>query len=81
MRKIRTWKDNLNDVIRDVLFVDTELLDFMMIPEDDREDIIKFISKYCIRNPSPDELMTNEKVRLCYGDMEGRSIGKHVLKK
>ena len=45
MRKIKTWKDNLNDVIRDVFFVDTELLDLMMIPEDDREDIIKFIGK------------------------------------
>lgn len=81
MRKIKTWKDNLNDVVRDVLFVDEELLDFMMIPQEDRKNILKFIDKYFIRNPAPDELITTEKVRVCYGDLESTSIGKNVIKK
>ena len=45
MRKIKTWKDNLNDVIRDVIFTDSELIDLMMIPMEDKEDIIRFIDK------------------------------------
>ena len=81
MRKIKTWKDNINDVVRDVVFSDVEFLDYMLIPEDDRENIVKFIDKYFIQNPSPDELMTTEDVRICYGDLAGRSIGKNMLKK
>lgn len=65
MRKIKTWKDNLNDVVRDVIFNDQEMMDLMMIPKKDRENIIKFIDKYFIRNPAPDELVTNEDVRIC----------------
>ena len=45
LRKIKTWKDNLNDVIRDVIFTDSELIDLMMIPMEDKEDIIRFIDK------------------------------------
>lgn len=81
MRKIKTWKDNLNDVTRDVIFADEELLDLMMIPEEDREDIIKFINQYYIRDPAPDEILTTEDVRICWGEQEGKSIGKYVLKK
>jgi len=81
LRKIKTWKDNLNDVVRDVVFADHELLDYMMIPEADRENIVKFIDKYFIRNPAPDELLTKEDVRICYGELAGRPIGKYVLKK
>ena len=53
----------------------------MLIPEQDREDIIKFIDKYFIRNPAPDEILTTEDVRICYGELAGRSIGKYMLRK
>lgn len=76
LRKIKTWKDNLNDVVRDVIFADQELMDYMLIPEDDRGNIIKFIDKYFIRDPAPDELVTSEQVRICYGDLAGTSMGK-----
>lgn len=52
-----------------------------MIPKKDRENIIKFIDKYFIRNPAPDELVTNEDVRICQGELAGRPIGKQMLKK
>lgn len=81
MRKIKTWKDNLNDVVRDVFFTDTELLDYMLIPQSDRENIIKFQENYFVKDPDPDELITKEQVRVCYGDKEGTSIGKNALKK
>lgn len=81
MRVTKTWKDNLNDVVRDVIFPNEELMDYMMIPMNDRDDIVKFIDKYFIRNPAPDELITTEDVRICYGETEGRSIGKNMLKR
>ena len=81
MKKIKTWKDNLNDVIRDVFFADQELLDYMMVPEEDRYNIIKFIDKYFIRNPAPDELITNENVRICYSEDSGKPFGSNVLNK
>lgn len=81
MKKIKTWKDNLNDVIRDVLFPDEELLDLMMIPEDDRENIVKFIDKSFIRDPGPDEIVTDEDVRICYSEMEGQALGSNVVRK
>ena len=49
LRKTRTWNDNLNDVVRDVFFVDEELLDLMCIPEKYRGDIAMFIQKYLVR--------------------------------
>ena len=81
MRKTKTWQDNLNDVIRDVFFVDSELLDLMLIPEDERDDIIMFIKKYLIRNVAPDEIITDERVRVCYSEEAGRTLGSNILKK
>lgn len=81
MRKIKTWQDNLNDVIRDVFFVDDELLDLLLVPFEDREDIIKFIDKYLIRSIAPDEILSDEKVRVCYSEETGRKLGSNILKK
>lgn len=53
----------------------------MMIPIEDRDDIIKFIDKYFIRDPASDEILTTEDVRICYSEQAGRSLGKNVLKK
>ena len=52
-----------------------------MIPEKDRQNIVKFIDKYFVRNPAPDELITNEDVRICYGELAGRPIGKQMINK
>lgn len=81
MKKIKTWQDNLNDVIRDVFFPDSELLDLMLIPDNDRSNIIKFIDKYLIRSVAPDEILTDELVRVCYSEESGRLLGSNILKK
>ena len=81
MRKVKTWKDNLNDVIRNVFFADDTLLDAMMIHKEERQNIVKFTDKYFIRNPVPDELITTENVRICYSEEQGRSIGSNMIKK
>ena len=80
MRKTQTWDDNLNDVIRDVIFPNTEMLDLMLIPNDDRSDIIKFIDKYFVKDVTTDELLTTEDVRICYFKEQGRSIGMRANK-
>ena len=81
MRKIKTWNDNLNDVIRDVFFADEELIDLMLIPNEYKDDIATFIQKYFVKDVTSDEIITNEDVRICYFQSEGRSIGMNVLKK
>ena len=66
VEKTRTWNDNWNNVIRNVLFQDQKLLDLMLIPKG--TDILKFQDKYFIRDGSTDELLTNEKVRIVWHD-------------
>lgn len=53
----------------------------MMIPEDDENNIVKYISNYLIRSNAPDEILTNENVRICYSEDAGRSLGSNCLKK
>lgn len=81
MRKTSTWHDNLNNVIRDVFFQDEELLDLMVIDIKDRKNILKFIDKYFVKAVVSDEIVTDEKVRICYHEEEGRSIGSNMTKK
>ena len=80
-QKLRTWHDNLNNVIRDVIFPNEELLDLMLIKGEDRENITKFIDKYFVKDPVTDELVTDELVRICYYEDSGRSLGMNVNKK
>lgn len=69
VEKTRTWQDNWNNVVRNVLFQDDKLKELMLVPEG--TDIITFQKKYFIRDGSTDELLTNEKVRVVTYDEEG----------
>ena len=69
VEKTRTWQDNWNNVIRNVLFPDDKLKELMLVPQG--TDILKFCDKYFIRDGSTDELLTNEKVRVVHHDSEG----------
>lgn len=73
VQKIKTWKDNWNDIIRYVLFQDDKLKQLMLIP--DSTNIIDFIDKYFIENVSGDELIFNEKVRIVWYDKQMDSTG------
>ena len=76
--KERTWNDNWNNVIRNVLFEDKVLLDLMLVPKD--TDIVKFRDKYFIRDGSTDELLTNEKVRIVWHDEKmNRGLGSRKV--
>lgn len=81
MRVKRTWNDNWNDVIRNVIFQDDELKDLMLIPENEKDDIIAFIERYFIEDAMADELLTNEKVRICYYGEEGTDFGSNHIRK
>ena len=69
VEKTRTWQDNWNNVVRNVLFQDEKLKELMLVPEG--TDIMTFQKKYLIRDGSTDELLTNEKVRVVTYDEDG----------
>lgn len=69
VEKTRTWQDNWNNVVRNVLFPDEKLKELMLVPNG--TDILKFQEKYFIRDGSTDELLTNEKVRVVHHDAQG----------
>ena len=75
MPEKRTWNDNLNNVYRDVLFADTELKECMAIPESERDNIAAFRDRYFVRSPIPDEIVTDEKVRVAWYTEEGTMFG------
>lgn len=82
MKKLRTWNDNLNSVIRDVIFPDAELKSLMCIPEKSFGSIREFIGRYFIEDVLPDEPVIDEKVRVVWYDTEGAQLGTpHVLRK
>lgn len=63
----RHWIDDWNDILRDVIFPDEELKTLMKIPEG--TDIITFVDKYFIRANYTTKTLTNEPVRIVYGDL------------
>lgn len=69
VEKTRSWQDNWNNVVRNVLFEDDKLKDLMLVPKG--TSIIDFQKKYFIRDGSTDELLTNEKVRIVTYDEQG----------
>jgi len=79
VEKERTWNDNWNNVIRNVLFMDEKLLNLMLVPKG--TEITRFQDKYFIRDGSTDELLTNEKVRIVWHDEKmSRGMGSnHVF--
>ena len=63
----RNWIDDWNEIIRNVIFEDEELKTLMKIPED--TDIIEFIDNYFIRANYTTKILTNQPVRIIYGDL------------
>lgn len=73
VEKTRTWKDNWNNIIRDVFFEDEKLKELMLLPEECT--IIDFIREYFIEDLNPDEVISDHKVRISYYDSQGRDSG------
>lgn len=69
MQSIRGWIEDWNDIIRQIIFKDTELKSLMMLPEN--TTIISFIDKYFIRAGYTNKLLENEDVRIVYSDIQG----------
>lgn len=79
IEKIKTWKDNWNDIIRYVIFQDTRLKELMMVPQE--TTVLQFIDKYFMELESGSEILTNEAVRILYYDGEGGSTGNKNVKR
>lgn len=68
MGAIMKWADAWNDIIRNVLFKDERLKELMLLPED--ITILTFIKDYFIRAGYTNTTVTDEKVRIIYGDIQ-----------
>lgn len=64
---VRSWITEWNDIIRNVIFKDTELRQLMELPEDIK--IIDFIDRYFIRAGYTSKLLKDESVRIVYGSV------------
>lgn len=62
-----SWLNDWNNIIRYVLFSDKTLKELMLIPEG--TSILTFTDKYFIRAGYTSELLSNEAVRIVYGDV------------
>ena len=78
VEKTRTWKDNWNNVIRDVLFADDYLREQMLLP--DECTVTQFIDKYFIEDENSDEIVTDELVRVVCYDSRGRDTGNQNVR-
>lgn len=63
-----SWYENMVNVIRHVIFKDTELKTLMKIPASDMNNIISFRDKYFIHGTITDTPITNEAVRILYSE-------------
>lgn len=78
------WAENMANVIRTVLFSDSELKTLMAIPQEDFEDLIAFRDRYFVRGNVTDNLVLGEDVRILYHDDEpsetdSNNVMKHRL--
>lgn len=76
---ISGWMNDWNDIIRDVIFPDTELKALMMVPPE--TNIITFIDKYFIRSGYTNDLLENEDVRIVYGDIAAHDTAAPNVKR
>lgn len=75
----RHWIDDWNDILRDVIFADEELKTLMMLPEN--TNIITFIDRYFIRAGYTSKVLSNEPVRIVYGNMySNQTDNPHVTR-
>ena len=65
-----------------MIFPDTELKALLLVPAAEQKDIRAFISRYFVEDAMPDELVTDEKVRVVYYETEGSKLGNdpHITK-
>ena len=61
-----SWHENLVNTIRSVIFTDEELKTLMMIPEDEKDNIVAFRDKYFINTVTSDEVVGDIPVRITY---------------
>lgn len=66
------WYEDWQRMIRQIFFADEELKELMLIPDEDKDNLLTFIEKYFISSPAPDELVLNEDVRVLFYDEAGK---------
>lgn len=73
----RTWVDEWNAILRDIIFSDQELKSLMMIPQ--KTNIIQFIDRYFIRAGYTSKTLKDEPVRIIYGNVRSTDVGSPAV--
>lgn len=73
------WQNDWNTIIREIIYPDEELKRLMMVPEG--TSIIDFIDKYFVRIGTATMTLTNEPVRIVYGDSQSEDTDVPFVKK
>lgn len=56
------------------MFPDDTLKTLIMVPDEDKDNIKKFITEYLVKFPMTDEILSNQKVRVIYDDEQGEAM-------
>jgi hypothetical protein len=76
---LMTWVKEWNDIIRDVIYPDEEIKRLMLVPEG--TGIIEFVDRYFVRAGYTSTLLTNENVRIVYGNVAAEDTDVPNVKK
>lgn len=76
---LKSWNEHFADILVDYIFADEELKELMMIP--DNCTIIQFIEKFFIRAGFTSEVLTDQKVRVVYGNVMSRETSSQGVMK
>lgn len=72
----RSWIDEWNDILRNIIFADDELKTLMEIPES--TNIIAFTDRHFIRAGYTNKTLVNEPVRIVYGMLGTGDLSPYV---
>lgn len=75
---MRTWYDNLTNVIGQVLFKDQELLRLMLVPQQDAGNPIALRNKYIVMDDMADRVLVDEAVRILFDEDACVKINQNV---
>ena len=75
---LRNWLNEWNDIIRYIIWSDVQLKTLMKIPAN--ASILDFVDKYFIRMGYTDETLSDQAVRIVYGEVGGGADIPHVMK-
>lgn len=78
MKVIKSWSMRWDDVLRDVLFPDEELAEYMMIPPN--TTIVTWINKYFVDATICTDIVTDEDVRVLWWEEQPQKTNNPLVR-